>query len=310
MVTGGLGFLGRNLVEALVSDGAEVTAVTHSAKAENTEEFAVVNADLRVLSEARRALSGADHVFHLAAHGFGIGANINADAQLMTSNVLMSVCTLEAARLNGVERYLYCSSSSVYNAELDLLDDTIPWDGDPHPSEHGFGWAKRTAEIQAKTYAASTDMNVAIVRPSNPYGLNDLFDPERSHVIPAMILRALDRDDPFTVWGSGRAVRSFVFSDDIARAMMLAGEHIIDGESVNLASPSRTTIGELAIAILDVCGASDLQIQFDTTKPEGHPGRFPTTEKATSLLGWTAETDLGEGLKKTVEWFLQKSARN
>jgi len=309
VVTGGLGFLGKNLVEGLLRDGAEVTAVTHSSKAGDSEDFSVVNADLRVLSEAQRALSGADHVFHLAAHGFGIGANINADAELLTANVLMSVNTLEAARLNGVERYLYCSSSSVYNADHDLLDDTIPWDGDPHPSEYGFGWAKRTAEIQAKTYAANTEMKVSIVRPSNPYGLNDLFDPDRSHVIPAMMLRALDRENPFTVWGSGRAVRSFVFSDDVARAMMLAGEHITDGESVNLASPARTTIGELAVALLEACDASDLAIEFDTTKPEGHPGRFPTTEKATSLLGWTAETDLAEGLKKTVDWFLENSGR-
>jgi nucleoside-diphosphate-sugar epimerase len=91
--------------------------------------------------------------------------------------------------------------------------------------------------------------------------------------------------------------------------MMLAGERIEDGESVNLASPARTTIGELAVALLKACDASDLQIEFDTTKPEGHPGRFPTTEKATSLLGWTAVTDLAEGLKKTVDWFLEKSGR-
>ena len=305
-----MGFLGRNVVNMLIRVGAEVTVVTHSERTNPVTDFKVAKADLRILSEARHALKGADHVFHLAAHGFGIGANITVHPELLTSNLSMSLNTLEAAKLNGVERYLYCSSSSVYNAEDDLLDDMKPWDGEPHSSEYGFGWAKRTAEIQAKIYADHADMKVAIVRPSNPYGIDDLFDPDRSHVIPAMMLRALDRENPFSVWGSGGAVRSFVFSEDAARAILLAGERITDGDAVNIASPARTTIGELAALLLDACDASDLPIEFDTSKPEGHPGRFPTTEKATSLLGWTAETDLAEGLQKTVQWYRETSGRN
>ena len=310
VVTGGLGFLGRNVVDQLIQDGADVTAVTHSQRDPADYDFKVVTADLRILSEAEQTVKDADHVFHLAAHGFGIGANISVHPELLTANLSMSLNTLEAARRSGVERYLYCSSSSVYNADHDLLDDTVAWDGEPHPSEHGFGWAKRTAEIQAKTFAENTDMQIAIVRPSNPYGIHDLFDSARSHVVPAMMLRALDRENPFTVWGSGKAVRSFVFSADAAKAILLAGQKIVDGDAVNIASPARTTIGELASLLLDACDASDLPIEFDTSKPEGHPGRFPTTAKATSLLGWTAETGLDAGLRKTVQWYREKSESN
>jgi GDP-L-fucose synthase len=310
VVTGGLGFLGRNVIDLLIEDGADVTAVTRSDQKSTDRDFKVVNADLRIISEAENAVKGADHVFHLAAHGFGIGANISVHPELLTSNLSMSLNTLEAARRASVERYLYCSSSSVYNAEHDLLDDTVAWDGEPHPSEHGFGWAKRTAEIQAKTFAEHTDMKIAIVRPSNPYGIHDLFDSAKSHVIPAMMLRALDRENPFSVWGSGKAVRSFVYSKDAAQAILLAGERIVDGDSVNIASPTRTTIGELAGLLLDACDASDLPIEFDTSKPEGHPGRFPTTSKATRLLGWTAETSLTDGLKKTVDWYNETQRRN
>jgi GDP-L-fucose synthase len=304
LVTGGTGFIGSNLAKALVVAGAKVRVTTRHAGHKRTGDAEVLNCDLIDPAQCLKAVRGTDMVFHLAAHGFGIGANVHAQPELFTRNAIMSVNILEAARQAGVQRFLLCSSSSVYDGAADVLDDTKPWTGDPHPSEFGFGWAKRTAEAQARVYAQHADMKIAIVRPSNPYGPMDLFDPQRSHVIPAMVLRALAREDPFTVWGTGKAQRSFVFVDDLVAGMMLALEKHAACDPLNLASPVRTPIAELARKVLAACGAADLKIKFDTTKPEGHPGRFPTTAKAMAAIGWQATTPLDEGISKTVRWYL------
>jgi GDP-L-fucose synthase len=212
---------------------------------------------------------------------------------------------LDAAHKEGVERYLLTSSSAVYDGGSSVLDDTTPWRSDPHPSEFGFGWAKRMAELQARAYAGYYSMKIAIVRPSNPYGPRDNFSRERSHVIPSLIRRALAREYPFTVWGTGNAVRSFVYARDVAEAMLLALEHYAVGDPLNVASGERTSIADLTRLILELCGFEAAAIEFDPTKPEGHPGKSPTVSKAQEKIGFTARTGLRAGLTDTIHWYRQ-----
>ena len=299
LVTGGFGFIGSNLARVLGKAGAKVRLVSRR------EREDAIAGDLTHPDTCAKAVEGVQDVFHLAAFGFGLGANQEHPAQLLTQNVLMSTNLLEAARKAGVERYLYTSSSAVYPAHVEVLDEAQAWDTAPHGTEATFGWAKRLAEVQARAYVDEYGMNIAIVRPSNPYGPGDDLDAERSHVIPALIRKVVERNEPLTVWGSGRAIRSFVYVDDIVRGMMLSIEKAGDGDPINLASPETTSIGDLIRLLIELDGFEGANLVFDTSKPEGHPRKVPSVEKAEKKIGFRAETSLKDGLSRTLEWFRQ-----
>jgi GDP-L-fucose synthase len=246
-----------------------------------------------------------DYVFHLAAVGWGLPENMRNQPRLFTENVLLNTTLLDAAYQAGVERYLYTSSSAVYPAQIEEADEAAAWDAPPHPSEECFGWSKRIAEIQCQAYARHYAMKIAIVRPSNPYGPGDTFDPARSHVIPSLIMRALSEEDRFVVWGSGTAVRSFVYVTDVASIMMAALERHPACDPVNIASTETTSIGAVARLVLDLCGRPDTEIEFDKRKPDGHPRKVPCVRRAAEILGVTEYIPLREGLRRTIEWYLQ-----
>jgi GDP-L-fucose synthase len=303
LVTGGLGFLGTHVTRHLLNSGAQVRVTTHRQDVPSPKDFEIVKADLTNIDACRMAAKSMDCVFHLAAFGFGLGANQEIRSQLFTTNVLMNTSMLEACREAGVERYLYTSSSSVYSGDLSVLDDAVPWRDDPHPSEYSFGWGKRIAEIQAKIYAENHGMKIAIVRPANPYGPHDDFHPTRAHVVPSLIVRSFKKENPFVVWGTGNVERSFIHANDVARAMLLALEKHATCDPLNIASHEITKVGAIAKMILELSGHGDAELVFDASKPEGHPRKYPAVQKAEATIGFRAEIGLREGLQDTIEWY-------
>jgi len=303
LVTGGLGFLGRHVTRRLLNAGAHVRVTTHREGVRDQSGIEIVRADLTNLADCRTAADTMDYVFHLAAFGFGLGANLEVYSQLFTQNTLMNTSMLEACRQAGVNRYLYTSSSAVYSGSTTVLDDEVAWGEDPHPSELSFGWAKRIGEIQSRIYYENHDMKIAIVRPANPYGPHDDFHPTRAHVVPSLIVRAFQRQKPFIVWGTGNVERSFIHADDVARAMLLALERYAVCDPLNIASPDTTKIGDIARMILDLSGYKDVDLIFDASKPEGHHRKYPTVKKAEDKIGFRAQISLREGLRETVDWY-------
>jgi GDP-L-fucose synthase len=303
LVTGGLGFLGSHVTRHLVNSGARVRVTTRRQEIPQRSDFEIVRADLTDIAGCRRAVESVECVFHLAAFGFGLGANLEVQSRLFTANVSMNTSMLEACRQAGIERYLYTSSSSVYPGTITVLDDEVEWTGDPHPSEYSFGWAKRIGEIQARVYAESHGMKIAIVRPANPYGPNDDFHATRGHVIPSLIVRAFERQKPFVIWGTGKAERSFIHAEDVARAMLLALEKHAVCDPINVASHEISNIGDIARTILELSGYGDADLVFDTSKPEGHPRKYPTVRKAEDKIGFRAEIPLRQGLSDTIDWY-------
>jgi nucleoside-diphosphate-sugar epimerase len=190
----------------------------------------------------------------------------------------------------------------VYPADAEELDEMRDWDAPPHRSEASFGWAKRVGEIQARSYFEHYGFPVAIVRPTNPYGPHDNFDPERSHVIPALIVRAIAGEKPFKVWGSGRAVRSFIYAKDATRGMLLALMNAADCEPVNLGSPEAVSIADVVRLVLRLAGRDDSEVEFDTSKPDGHPRKVPRIERLRSI-GVDHFTSLEDGLRETIDWY-------
>lgn len=307
IVTGGTGFLASYVIEALLRRGASVRAIASRPRpaaypfAQTEVEY--VQANLLERKACEGAVRGGDLVFHLAAIGWGLHENMKRQPQLLTDNLLLNTTVLDVAYHAGVGRFLYTSSSAVYPAHLQDITEDAPWEQPPHDTEYAFGWAKRMGEIQAGVYHRHYGLPIAIVRPANPYGSRDNFDPDKSHVIPALIRRAVAREAPFTVWGTGRVVRSFVHARDVARGMLAALEHYAVCEPVNLASNEMTTIADLVRLVLELCGYADAELRFDTSKHDGHPRKVPSVRRAAEHLGLTDYIPLRDGLAETIAWY-------
>ena len=307
LVTGGNGFVGSFVVERLLKEGANVSVVSRTRKKflshiENDVKF--VKGDLLNRDDALKACKDQDFVFHLASKVAGIGYNIEHSGTMMTENSIMSLNMLDAARKSNVERYQYISSTCVYPREASIpTPEGEGMLGDPEPSNLGYGWAKRVGELQAKMYAKEFGMKVSIIRPMNAYGPRDDFDPETSHVIPALIRKIINAKTEVSIWGSGNQTRSFVYVDDVARGMLIALEKLTAPDPINIGTDEEIKIKDLVSMIVNITGMNDLQIKYDKTKPEGQLRKTADTKKAEELIQYKPKYSLEEGLKHTIDWY-------
>lgn len=171
--------------------------------------------------------------------------------------------------------------------------------GFPEPTNEGYGWAKRMAENLGRYYDAETDMSVAICRPFNMYGPRDHWDEATSHVIPALIKRVMDGEDPVVIWGSGNQTRAFLHARDGAMGMKLIIEKATTPDPINIGHDDEVSIRRLAEMILEATGKR-AELVFDTTKPDGYPRRSADVTLLREVTGWTPEVGLEEGLKEMV----------
>ena len=305
LVTGGTGMIGSHLIELLLSLNADVRTVVHSRPLppEIQGKVEVIRGDLTKWDTCIKAAKGMDFVFHLAAVVGGVGRNVAHPATMITPNVLMNTNMLEAARVADVERYLYTSSACIYPADLEFFVEERGWDGPPHPANAAYGWVKRLGELQAQAYYKEYGMRIAIVRPTNAYGPRDNFDLETSHVIPALIRKAVERWDPFVVWGTGEATRDFIHARDVARGMVLALMKYAVADPVNLATGRSIKIRDPVFLILKLASHKPSKVIFDTSRPTGQKLRRVSTKKAKEKPGFTARITLEEGLKETIIWY-------
>ena len=307
LVTGGNGFIGSFVVERLLKDGANVSVASRTQKkflthVENDIKF--VKCDLLNKNDALNACKDQDFVFHLASRVAGIGYNIEHSGTMMTENSIMSLNMLDAARKSSVERYQYISSTCVYPREASIpTPESEGMLGDPEPSNLGYGWAKRVGELQAKMHAKEFGMKVSIIRPMNAYGPRDDFDPETSHVIPALIRKIINAKTEVSIWGSGNQTRAFVYVDDLARGMLMTLEKLTTPDPINIGSNEEIKIKDLVSMIVKITGRNDLQIKYDTTKPEGQLRKTASTKKAEELIQFKPKYSLEEGLKHIIDWY-------
>jgi GDP-L-fucose synthase len=308
VVTGGTGFIGSHLVETLCKEGAHVRVVAHSRpplKAWATlKEIEIVWHDLTIWEECKKAVEGADIVFHLAASAGGIGQLAALPATTYTKNMLMNTQMLEAARTEDVEKYLFVSSVQVYPAHYKLpISESEAWKGIPEATGAAYGWVKLMGELQAQLYAKEYGMKIATVRPFNVYGPRDNFDLRTARVIPATIRKALERHDPFHVWGSGEPTRDFIYVADVVKGMLLAVEKYAVADPVNLGTGKEVKIKDLVTTILRLAGHNPSRIIFDKEKPTGRARVVTDIRKAKKVMGFEAKISLEEGLKETINWY-------
>lgn len=315
LVTGGLGFIGSHLTAKLLESGARVAILDNASNpSSNNEDWLqknveIVRGECKDSSAAVRACKGKDVVMNLAAKVAGVAYNQAHKGSMLSDNLLIQATMIDAARRGGVERFLVVSSAVVYPSDAVIpTPESEGMRGEPEEVNAGYGWAKRVNELLARYYHEEFGMEVAVIRPYNCYGPGDHFFPTPTHVIPSLIRRVLDGENPVIVWGSGHQTRAFLYVEDLVRGMMLATEKYAVADPVNVGSDEEVTMKQLIDAITRINGKSS-NIVFDTTKPDGSLRRNSDNSKAKEKIGFIAETTLEEGLRKTIEWYKQIANR-
>lgn len=311
LVTGGAGFIGSHLVEMLVKQGSLVTVPILSSTSPTDflndvkNKIQITVADLMNFEDALRVTKNQDIVMNLAAIVGGIEYNIKNPASIFRGNVQIFLNIIEASRINNVERFLVTSSACVYPRFC-----TIPTPEEegfkdmPEPTNDGYGFAKRVGEFLGQKYAQQYKMKIAIARPYNAYGPRDNFNPDSSHVIPALIKKVFDTPEGGTieVWGDGKQSRAFLYVEDFARGLMEITEKYAVADVLNIGTNEETNIENLIKLIIELSGKK-LKIHFDKTKPTGQPRRNCDNRKAKEKINFETKVSLRDGLKKTIEWY-------
>ena len=302
LVTGPSGFVGTHVVQALLAAGARVRAPVHERPMIVQDgRIECVQADLMDKKQCCRVMEGVQVVFHCAGAVSAAGVTINNPMSAITDNLVLTANALEAALATGVERILIFGSSTGYPVSDHPIREEEMWSGPTHPSYFGYGWMRRYLERMAE-FVHQRGVKVALVRPTAIYGRYDNFGPATSHVIPALIRKAVSRMDPFEVWGTGDEIRDFLHVEDLIRGCLLAVAHVSAWDPVNIGYGKVITVREIVDIILQSVGHKGT-VFFDASKPTTIPVRMVDTTKAKEWLGFEPTITLEEGLRDTIAWF-------
>jgi len=300
LVTGGNGFLGSRLVKMLKEKHTKKIVIPDSKKC-----------DLRYMDNCTSILEEIDIVFHLAAKVGGIGLNQSKPGELFYDNLMMGVNLMEEARKNKIEKFISLGTICSYPkfTPIPFKEDSI-WDGYPEETNAPYGLAKKMLLVQSQAYKQQYNFESITLFPTNLFGQNDNFDEDSSHVIPAIIKKVLNaiqnNHDSISLWGDGTPTRDFLYVDDAAFGILLAAEKYSDPEPLNLGSGIEISIKDLANLIIKTMNAN-LKISWDVNKPNGQPKRCVSIEKAKNKIGFQPKVSLEDGLKLTIDSFINKN---
>jgi len=299
LLTGGAGFLGSHVVSELKAHGVDPANI-HIPRSKDI--------DLRVWENCVRVVKDIDVVIHLAANVGGIGYNQNNPGVLFYDNAIMGI-QLMAARQAKVGKFVAVGTICAYPnfTPVPFKEDDL-WKGYPEETNAPYGLAKKMMLVQAQAYRQQYGFDAIYLLPVNLYGPGDNFNPESSHVIPALIKKFTDaikngnENQTVEVWGTGSASREFLYVEDAARGIVLAAEKYNKCDPVNLGSGMEITIRDLVTTISEITDFKG-EIVWDTTKPDGQPKRSLDVSRARKEFGFEAQMGFAEGLKRTVEWY-------
>ncbi len=301
LLTGGAGFLGSYVTKKLKSRGCANVFIPEYPQY-----------DLTKIESIKKAYqdAGADIVIHLAAKVGGIGANMTKPGEFFYDNLVMGTQMMEEARRLRIEKFVALGTICCYpkNTPVPFREENL-WNGYPEETNAPYGLAKKMLLVQSQSYRKQYGFNSIFLLPVNLYGPGDNFNPETSHVIPALIKKCLDakKEDKneITVWGTGKVTREFLHVEDAAEAILLAAEKYNKSEPVNIGAGFEISIKDLVSLIAKLTGF-DGKILWDKSKPDGQPRRCLDVSLAKKEFGFTAKTDFHEGLKKTIDWYRNK----
>jgi GDP-L-fucose synthase len=300
-ITGGAGFLGTHLIRNLKFRGANNIFVPM------IEDYNLVD-----VVDVKRMLddSKPDVIIHLAAHVGGIGANMARPAEFFYDNLMMGVQLMHEAWKRGVEKFVAIGTICAYPkvTPIPFKEENL-WEGYPEETNAPYGLAKKMLLVQSQSYRQQYGWNSIFLLPVNLYGPGDNFNPESSHVIPALIRKCLESkaggDEKIMAWGDGSPTREFIYVEDAAEGICLATERYNSSDPVNIGSSFEISIKDLTEKIARMTGFKG-EIVWDTSKPNGQPRRKLDTSRAEERFGFKATTDFDTGLQTTIDWYIQK----
>jgi GDP-L-fucose synthase len=300
LVTGGAGFLGKQVVHQLQQAGASPDHITIPRSR---------TCDLRSMAHCQAAVKGQDVVIHLAAHVGGIGLNREKPAELFYDNLMMGTQLIHAAYEAEVEKFVCVGTICAYPkfTPVPFKEDDL-WNGYPEETNAPYGVAKKALLVQLQSYRQQYGFKGIYLLPVNLYGPEDNFNPASSHVIPALIRKVYEAkqrgEQQLSVWGDGSPTREFLFSEDAARGIVMGTQFYDNPEPVNLGTNFEITIRDLVELI---CRLMDFdgKLIWETDQPNGQPRRCLDTTRAKSVFGFTAQVSLEEGLRRTIDWYYQ-----
>jgi len=304
LLTGGNGFLGSFVFKELTGAGAKADMISITKSKE---------IDLRDMENCKKAMKDIDIVIHLAAKVGGIGFNRKYPGTLFYDNAIMGINLMEAARQSGINKFIALGTVCAYPKFTPVpFKESDLWNGYPEETNAPYGLAKKMLLVQAQAYRQQYGFNAIYLLPVNLYGPGDNFHLEHSHVIPALIRKFVEAiengENQVVVWGTGTASREFSYVGDTAKAIVLASEKYNKPEPVNLGSGMEIKIKNLVELIAELTDYKG-EIVWDKTKPDGQPRRCLDINRAKEEFGYVAATDFREGLKKTIDWYLQNKAK-
>ena len=300
VITGGDGFLGRNLQAELKRNGATD---------QNILVPLIDDYDLTKEADVQRMYGDMNPslVIHLAAEVGGIGANRENPGRFFYANIAMGLHLIEHARILGIKKFVQVGTICAYPkfTPVPFKEDDL-WNGYPEETNAPYGIAKKALLVMLQAYRQQYGLNGIYLLPVNLYGPGDNFNPASSHVIPALIRKFVDAkrrgDDTVEVWGTGKASREFLYVEDCARGITAATLKYDGPDPVNLGAGFEITIKDLAEKIRDLAGFEG-QLVWDTSKPDGQPRRCLDTRRARELFGFQSEMGFDEGLRRTIQWW-------
>ena len=298
IITGGAGFLGSYVVEKLNERGCKNIFVPLVEDYDLTKEKNVI----RLYQDY-----SADIVIHLAAVVGGIGANRENPGKFFYDNLVMGAMLMEYARKSKVGKFVALGTICAYPkfTPVPFKEEDL-WNGYPEETNAPYGLAKKMMLVQSQAYRTQYGFNSIFLLPLNLYGPRDNFDPKSSHVIPALIKRFIEATEEgkeeVVCWGTGKAMRGFLYVEDAAEGILLSVEKYNKSDPVNLGSDLEISIKDLAELIAKLTGFKG-KITWDESKPDGQPQRRLDTGKAEREFGFKAKMDFEEGLKRTIDWY-------
>lgn len=307
IVGGGCGFLGAYLVPVLIDAGATVTVIDNFAGGDRSAldgRAILVEGDLRDRAVCESVLGGCDIFINLAANASGVGFSRAHHGDMFIDNVLCGLVPLQAAARCGVPHVVMTSSSCVYPDDAPVPTPELdPFVGEPEAVNQGYGWAKRVQELAVRYLAAESGMLITTLRPFNMYGSRYPWRSlERAHVIPSLVKRVLDGEDPLVVWGSGEQRRNFLHGQDAAQVIL----RVIASRTtdvVNIGYEDDVRIADLVKLVCDVTGRHPAVV-FDRSRPDGAPRKSADATRLRSLTGgYEPRVSLREGIEEMVSWY-------
>lgn len=303
LITGGAGLVGTNVLARFKDmPKVKVRAVYHKKEpAVCAENIEYINADLTKLGDCKRVVKDIDYVMMFAAKIDRSGINFESQ----TANLLINTQMLESAYQARVKKFLWLSSVTAYPLSHKPLKEEQMFVADPVDKYFFTAWTTRYIEILCRMYATKLErpMAVSVLRPAAIYGEYCDFDFATCHVLPALIRRVVQRQNPLTIWGTGETKRDFVYVGDVVSACFLALEKIEGFEELNIGLGKSYMVRELLDLILDIEGYANASVVFDSSKPESAPSISIDCSKAKKVIGFEAKVSLREGLVKTIQWF-------